>query len=53
MDNFENYLFNKISVCIQRIEENKGNSEVLWSLNNTLEEFVEILSEYNLNYKVW
>lgn len=51
MDDFESYLFNKITDYKKRIDENKGSKEVLWCLNNCLEEFMEILSEYNLNYK--
>lgn len=51
MDNFENYLFNKIYDYKTRLEENKDNVEVTWALNSTIEEFMEILSEYNLNYK--
>jgi len=51
VDDFESYLFNKITDYKKRIDENKGSKEVLWCLNNCLEEFMEILSEYNLNYK--
>ena len=51
MDNFESYLFNKINDYRERIEENKSDKAVSWCLNSTLEEFMEILSEYNLNYK--
>lgn len=52
MDEFENYLFDKISDFRQKLKENEGNKEVLWCLGTCLEEFVEILSEYNLNYKI-
>lgn len=57
MDNFETYLFNKIREIQDSIKENEsseneiGKREVLWSLNNTLEELVEILANYTLNYK--
>lgn len=53
MDSFENYLFNKITDCKNKINENQGNKEVLWHLDSCLEEFMEILSEYNLNYKIY
>lgn len=51
MDQFEVYLFDKINEFRKRINDNNGNDEVLWLLNSCLEEFMEILSEYNLNYK--
>jgi len=51
MDNFESYLFNKISDYQKKLTDNKGNKEVEWCLNNCIDEFIEILSEYNLNYK--
>jgi len=51
MDNFESYLFNKISDYQKKLTDNKGNKEVEWCLNNCIDEFMEILSEYNLNYK--
>lgn len=59
MDCFENYLFNRINEIKNSIEENTNSdndtckNEVLWSLNNTLEEVVEILANYTLNYKIW
>lgn len=51
MDKFEVYLVDKINEFRDRVKENEGNDEVLWCLNTCLEEFMEILSEYNLNYK--
>lgn len=51
MDNFESYLFDKISDFKKRLVENEGNKEVEWFLNNCIDQFMEILSEYNLNYK--
>lgn len=51
MDNFESYLFDKISDFKKRLVENEGNPEVEWFLNNCIEQFIEVLSEYNLNYK--
>jgi len=51
MDNFESYLFDKIYDYRKRLEENKDSKEVAWALSNAIEEFMEILSEYNLNYK--
>lgn len=51
MDNFESYLFKKISDYQKKLTDNKGNKEVEWFLNNCIDEFIEILSEYNLNYK--
>lgn len=51
MDGFESYLFDKISDYKQKINCNEGNNEVLWCLSTCLEEFMEILSEYNLNFK--
>lgn len=59
MDNFESYLFNRINEIKSSIDENlnvsneEGKNEVLWCLNNTLEEVVEILANYTLNYKIW
>ena len=59
MDNFESYLFNRISEIKVMINDNansgseEGKNEVLWCLNNTLEEVVEILANYTLNYKIW
>ena len=59
MDNFESYLFDRINEIKNSIDENsnsindKCKNEVLWSLNNTLEEVVEILANYTLNYKIW
>lgn len=59
MDNFETYLFNRISELRESIENTKtsdngnGKKEILWSLNNTLEELVDILANYTLNYKIW
>lgn len=59
MDNFENYLFDRIKEIKNSINENinsdndNGKKEVLWSLNNTLEEVVDILANYTLNYKIW
>lgn len=52
MDGFEKYMFNKITDFNKRVEENNGNEDVLFCLNTCLEEFVEILSEYNLNFKI-
>jgi len=52
MDDFERYMFNKITDFNKRFEENEGNKEVLFCLNTCLEEFVEILSVYNLNFKI-
>lgn len=51
MDNFEEFLIDKIYDYKNRLKENKGNKEVEWCLNQCLEEFIVILSEYNLNYK--
>lgn len=51
MDNFESFLFDKIYDFKQKLAENEGNKEVEWCLNACIEEFMEILSEYNLNYK--
>lgn len=51
MDSFEMFLFDKISDYKNRLNENKGNKELEWSLNQCLEELITILSEYNLNYK--
>ena len=51
LDKFEVYLFNKIGDYKGRMTDNEGSPEVVWALNNCLEEFMEILSEYNLNYK--
>lgn len=59
MDNFESYLFDRINEIKGSIDENlnisneEGKNEVLWCLNNTLEEVVEILANYTLNYKIW
>lgn len=60
MDDFENYLLNRILDLKGRIEEeNKSvvndevRNSVLFYLNNTLEEVVEILANYTLNYKIW
>lgn len=51
MDKFENYLFNKIIDYKNRLNENKGNYEIEWALNNCLEEITEVFSVYNLEYK--
>ena len=51
MDNFENYLFDKIVDCKNRINENSHNKEVLFCLESMLEEYMEIMSHYNLNIK--
>lgn len=51
MDCFERFLICKICEFENRLKENEGNKEVEWSLNLCLEEFLNILSEYNLNYK--
>lgn len=51
MDNFENYLFEKIVDCKNRITENAHSKEVLFCLESMLEEYMEIMSHYNLNIK--
>lgn len=51
MDCFERFLIHKICEFENRLKENEGNKEVEWFLNLCLEEFLNILSEYNLNYK--
>lgn len=51
LDSFECYLFEKIVDFKKRLVENEGNKEVEWLLNNCIEQFMEILSEYDLNYK--
>lgn len=51
MDKFENYLFEKIVDCKNKISENEGNQEVSFCLENMLEEYMEIMSHYNLNIK--
>lgn len=52
MDGFENYLFEKINDYRGRLSENSCDPNIVWALNNCVEEFVEILSEYNLNFKI-
>lgn len=52
MDKFEDYMFNKIVDCKNRITENNNNKEVLFCLENILEEYMEIMSYYNLNIKL-
>lgn len=51
MDNFENYLFEKIVDCKNRITENAHSKEVLFCLESMLEDYMEIMSYYNLNIK--
>ena len=53
MDNFEVFMFEKINQYRIRLEESKDNKDVAWAMNNCLEEFMEILSHYNLNCKNW
>lgn len=53
MDKFEAYMFEKISQYKIRLEESKNNDDIYWAMNNSLEEFLEILSYYNLNCKCW
>ncbi|SCK04754.1 Uncharacterised protein [uncultured Clostridium sp.] len=52
MDAFENYLFEKINNFRVKLLENSHDPEIVFVLNNCLEEFMEILSEYNLNFKI-
>lgn len=52
MDEFENYLFEKINTFRGKVKDNECDPNVVWALNNCLEEFMEILSEYNLNFKI-
>lgn len=51
MDKFESYLFNKIINYQNRLEDNKGNSDIEWVLNSCIEEITEVFSVYNLEYK--
>lgn len=59
MDSFENYLFNRISELKSSIENSNndidevGKKEILWSLNNTMEELLEIFANYVLNHKIY
>lgn len=52
MDKFEDYLLEKIFDCRNKIVENEHNKEVLFCLENMLEEYMEIMSYYNLNIKL-
>lgn len=60
MDCFESYLFDRITDLKARINEEENSvsevsedvqKSVLWTLNNMLEEVMEILANYTLNYK--
>ena len=59
MDEFENYLLDKIIDFKNRIEENKSslkdeelNKSVSFMLDNVTEQLLEVLAEYTLNHKV-
>lgn len=58
MDEFENYLLDKIIDFKNRIEENEMNlkdeevhKSVSFMLNNVTDQLLEVLAEYTLNYK--
>ena len=57
MDDFERFLFSRINDFENRIKENseiesENKDEILWALNCCVEELLDILSNYNLNYKI-
>lgn len=58
MDEFENYLLDKIIDFKNRIEENDMNAKdeelhksISFMLNNVTDQLLEVLAEYTLNYK--
>lgn len=47
------YLLDKIIEYRDRFIESKDkNEDIAWSMNNCLEEFIEILAYYSLNCKI-
>lgn len=59
MNEFENYLLEKIIDFKNRIEENENGEQdeetsrsVAFMLNNVTDQLLEVLAEYTLNYKI-